>query len=294
MNILIVDDEAAQRNMLKGFLEKNGYNVLTAANGLEAIDIFRQKNVGLVILDNRMPGKQGDEVLKEMKSINPMARAFMITAYSDVNTAVSVMKLGADEYIEKPVDLPDLLEKIRALEKDMTRDEDVVAVEETLQENQLPLKIIAESPAMKEVISMVRRVAESPFAVLIQGETGTGKELVARLIHLLSNRRDNPFIVVNCAAIPENLFESELFGHVKGAFTNAVSTRKGRIELADKGTVFLDEIGEMPASLQPKLLRCLQENVITPVGSEKSLNVDVRFVSATNRTLKKMCEENST
>ena len=290
MNILIVDDEATQREMLKGFLENNDYKVFTAANGEEAIEIFIRQLIHLVILDNRMPGKSGDEVLKEIKSINPLVRAFMITAYSDVSTAVTVMKLGADEFIEKPVDLPQILAKIRRVENNMARDEDVTTVEEILREGPLPLKIIAKSQPMKEVISMACRVAKSPFAVLIQGETGTGKELIAKLIHLLSSRKDNPFIVVNCAAIPENLFESELFGHEKGAFTNALNKRKGRFELAHKGTLFLDEIGEMPMALQPKLLRSLQESIINRVGSETDTEVDVRLISATNRTLKKMCE----
>jgi DNA-binding NtrC family response regulator len=292
MNILIVDDEAVQRNLLKGFLENNGYRVLCAENGEKAVEIFRNRLIHLVILDNRMPGKSGDEVLREIKEINPLVRAFMITAYSDVNTAVTVMKLGADEYIEKPVDLPELLEKIKAVENSMAQDNDVAEVEEILRQDPLPLKITAESPLMKEVISMACRVSKSPFAVLIQGETGTGKELIAKLIHLLSNRKDNPFIVANCAAIPENLFESELFGHEKGAFTNAVSRRKGRFELAHNGTLFLDEIGELPGSLQPKLLRSLQENIITRVGSETDTEVNVRLISATNRTLKKMCETN--
>ncbi len=291
MNILIVDDEAIQRDMLRGFLENKGYTILSASNGKEALKLFEREYVHLVILDKRMPGLTGDEVLEKMKALNPMVRAFMITAYSDVNTAVSVMKLGADEYLEKPVDLPTLLEKIHCVEQQIAMDEDVAAVEETVDESPLPLKIVAKSQAMKEVLSLVRRIAKSPFSVLIQGETGTGKELVARLIHLLSKRRDNPFIEVNCAAIPDNLFESELFGHEKGAFTGAVNMRRGRFELAHGGTLFLDEIGEMPVSLQPKLLRSLQENKISRVGSETNMDLDVRLISATNRILKTMCDE---
>ncbi|MBW2184077.1 MAG: sigma-54-dependent Fis family transcriptional regulator, partial [Deltaproteobacteria bacterium] len=298
MKILIVDDEAMQRNVLSGFLKNKGYNVLTAADGREALKIFEREAVHLVIMDYKMPGLTGDEVLEKMKAINPMIRSIMITAYGNVNTAVTLMKLGAEEFFEKPVDLPVLLEKIQQIEQQIAVNDDLTEVEEILEETPLPLKIIAGSPAMREVISLARRMAESSFSVLIQGETGTGKELIARLIHLiarlihlLSSRRDNPFLELNCAAIPENLFESELFGHEKGAFTGATNRRRGRFELAHGGTLFLDEIGEMPLSLQPKLLRVLQEKRISRVGSEADINVDVRLISATNRDLKKMCEE---
>ena len=291
MKILIVDDDSTQRELLRGFLDKQGYPTLTAANGHEALQLFQREQVQLVLLDHRMPGLTGDEVLEKMKAANPMVRAIMITAYGDVNTAVTVMKLGADEFLEKPVNLTLLLENIQHMEQQMVVDEDVAAVEETVQEGPLPLKILAESPAMKEVLSLSRRVAESPWSVLIQGETGTGKELVTRLIHLLSPRRDNPFITVNCAAIPENLFESELFGHEKGAFTGAVRRRRGRFELANGGTLFLDEIGEIPLVLQSKLLRALEEKRISRVGSEGEVPVDVRIVSATNRDLKRMADE---
>ena len=291
MKILIVDDDSTQRELLRGFLDKQGYPTLTAANGHEALQLFQREQVQLVLLDHRMPGLTGDEVLEKMKAANPMVRAIMITAYGDVNTAVTVMKLGADEFLEKPVNLTLLLEKIQHMEQQMAVDEDVDAVEETVQEGPLPLKILAESPAMKEVLSLSRRVAESPWSVLIQGETGTGKELVTRLIHLLSPRRDHPFITVNCAAIPENLFESELFGHEKGAFTGAVRRRRGRFELANGGTLFLDEIGEIPLVLQSKLLRALEEKRISRVGSEGEVPVDVRIVSATNRDLKRMAGE---
>lgn len=291
MKILIVDDDFTQRELLRGFLDKQGYTTLTAANGHEALQLFQREQVQLVLLDHRMPGLAGDEVLEKMKAVNPMVRAIMITAYGDVNTAVTVMKLGADEFLEKPVNLTLLLKNIQHIEQQMVVDEDVAAVEETAQEGPLPLKILAESPAMKEVLSLSRRVAESPWSVLIQGETGTGKELIARLIHLLSPRRDNPFITENCAAIPENLFESELFGHERGAFTGAVRRRLGRFELANGGTLFLDEIGEIPLILQSKLLRALEEKRISRVGSEGEVPVDVRIVSATNRDLKRMAGE---
>ncbi len=291
MKILIVDDEPDQREILRGFLEKQGYDVLCAADGQEAVTLFKREPVQLVLLDHRMPGMKGDEVLKILKEINPLIRVIMITAYGAVNTAVKVMKLGADDFLEKPVDLSSLLEKIQILEQKISIDEDVHAVEDSVSLSSLPINIVAESPEMKAVLSMAHRVADTPWTVLIKGETGTGKELLARLIHLLSPRNDGPFIEVNCAAIPENLFESELFGHEKGAFTGAVARRRGRFEMARSGTLFLDEIGELPLPLQPKLLRALQEKRISRVGSEKDIETDVRVVAATNRDLKRLTEE---
>lgn len=291
MTVLVVDDDPVQRELLTGFLEKQGLKVFSAPNGEEGLRIFLKEPIRVVLLDQRMPGASGDQVLKAMKEANPMARIIMVTAYADVNTAVGAMKHGADEFLEKPLDLTLLLERINALEGDMGVDEDAAFVEENLDLVPLPFKVIARSPAMKKVLSSVRRVAETDWPVLIDGETGTGKEVMARLIHHLSLRRDHPFVDLNCAAIPENLFESELFGHEKGAFTGAVSERKGRFEIADGGSLFLDEIGEMPLLLQPKLLRVIQEKRISRVGSEKSLPVNVRLISATNKNLKQTADE---
>ena len=290
MKILIADDDALQRELLKGFLENQGYETLTASDGLEALVLFEREPVQLVLLDQKMPGLTGEEALKKMKAMNPMVQAIMITAYGDLNTAVTVLKLGAGDFLEKPVDLSLLLEKIRQIEQGMAVDEDVAVVEKAVEEGPLPLKMIAESPEMKNIISLIRRVAESPWPVLVFGETGTGKELAAHLIHLLSPRDASLFIEVNCSAIPENLFESELFGHVKGAFTGALKNRRGRFELASGGTLLLDEIGEMPLVLQPKLLRALQDGKITRVGGEEDIRVDVRLVTSTNRDLKQMVE----
>ena len=229
----------------------------------------------------------GDEVLARMKEMNPFIRAIMITAYGAVKTAVNVMRLGADDFLEKPVDLSELLEKIHRIEQDVFVAEDTDHVTEVIEQEDLPLRIIGNSSSMKELLSMVRRVAGTPWSVLIQGETGTGKELIARLIHEISQRKGGPFTEVNCAAVPENLFESELFGHEKGSFTGASSQRKGRFELSQGGTLFLDEIGELPINLQAKLLRALQEKKISRVGSEKEIEIDVRVFAATNRDLKK-------
>ncbi len=291
MKILVVDDDATQRELLKGFLVKQGYETLTAQDGSEALKLFEREPVHLVLLDHRMPGLTGEVVLEKMKAINPAARVIMITAFGDVDMAVKVLKLGASEFLEKPVNLSVLLKTIQQMEQQVAVDEDVAVVEAAMEEVPLPLKIMAESQVMKEVLSLARRVAQSQWPVLVVGETGTGKQLVAQLIHLLSPRRDAPFIVVNCAAIPENLFESELFGHVKGAFTGASNHRRGRFELAHGGSLMLDEIGEMPLSLQPKLLRTLQEGKINRVGSEEENDVDIRLVAATNRNLKKMVDE---
>jgi len=291
MKILIVDDDPSQRELLEGFLENQGYATLTAPDGPEALRLFGREPVQLILLDYRMPGLGGDAVLEKMKQMNPMVRIIMITAFGDVDTAVTAMKLGAHEFLEKPVDLSVLLKIIQQTEQEIAVDEDVTVVKEAMEEGPLPLRVIAESQAMKDVLSLVRRVAASRWPVLVAGETGTGKQLAAHLIHLLSPRSDGPFNVVNCAAIPEKLFESELFGHLKGSFTGASNSRRGRFELAHGGTLMLDEIGEMPPSLQPKLLRAIQEGKISRVGSEEENDVDVRLISASNRDLKKMVHE---
>ncbi len=290
MNILIADDDALQRELLHGFLEKQGYRVFSAGDGLEALQIFRREPVQLALLDHRMPGLTGDQALAAMKTLNPLIRAIMITAYGEVETAVRVMKLGADDFLEKPIDLTRLLEKIQGLEQTLAVAEDVAEVCQEVADAALPLAMVGDSLAMREVFSLVRRVAETPWSVLIRGETGTGKELIARLLHLLSPQRAAPFVEVNCAAIPETLFESELFGHERGAFTGAARQRRGRFELAQGGTLFLDEVGELPPPLQAKLLRALQEKRISRVGGEQDILVDARVVAATNRDLRQMVE----
>ena len=293
MNILILDDEKMQRDLLQGFLEKQGYRVLTAADGSSGLSLFMEHPVELVLLDHRMPDMNGDEVLARMKEINPGVRTIMITAFAAVDMAVRVMQLGADDFLEKPVDLEELLTRIRAIEDELLVAGDVEAVEQSLQMEPLPVRLVGRSQAIQNVLSIVRRAAPAPWTVLVRGETGTGKELVARLIHMLSPRKDKPFIELNCAAVPENLFESELFGHEKGAFTGAAARRRGVFELADGGTLFLDEIGELPPAMQAKLLRALQENTISRVGSEKPISVDVRIVAATNRDLKAMVDQHT-
>ncbi len=288
MHILIVDDEQLQRNLLAGFLVKQGYTITEAATGEEAIHAFRQLPIDLVLLDHRLPDLHGDAVLAELKRINPLVRVIMITAYGAVDTAVRVMQLGADDFLEKPVDLTHLLKQIQTIEEGLYIARDVAQVEKVINTTDLPVRIVAASPAMQQVISLVMRAAPSPWTVLIQGETGTGKELIARLLHLLSPRKAGPFIPLNCAAVPEGLFESELFGHEKGAFTGAVSRRRGVFEQAHQGTLLLDEVGELPMMVQAKLLRALQERSIQRVGGEQFVPVDVRVLAATNRDLKQM------
>lgn len=292
MKILVVDDEKMQREMLGDFLKKQGYEVTSAQNGNEALTRFSELPFQLVLVDHLMPDMTGDMVLEKMKAVNPLVRSIMITAYGSVDTAVKVMKLGADDFLEKPVDLMQLLEKIRSIEQSSAVEEEAEGIVEAFESAELPINVIGSSEAMKEVFSLASRIAATEWTALIKGETGTGKELIARLIHLLSARCDGPFIEVNCAAIPENLFESELFGHEKGAFTGAVSDRRGRFELAAGGSLFLDEVGELPLNLQAKLLRALQDKKITRVGSEKEIPVDVRVLAATNRDLKQMAQEN--
>ncbi len=291
MNILIVDDEEMQRSMLQGFFTKLDYTVYTAGSGQEALGVFVEKPIDLVLLDHRMTDMNGDEVLARMKSADPLIRAIMITAYGAVDTAVKVMRLGADDFLEKPVDLELLLDKVREIEEEIIVAEEAQNVNDTIDTEQLPIQIIGESKPMQNVLSMAQRSAPTPWTVLIHGETGTGKELIGRLIHGLSPRKNGSFIELNCAAVPETLFESELFGHERGAFTGASSRRKGLLEQANGGTLFLDEVGEIPLTMQPKLLRALQEKAIIRVGGTEKIHIDIRVVAATNRNLKKMVEE---
>jgi two-component system response regulator AtoC len=287
-----VDDEPDQRALLRRFLEKKGYGrIVEAGNAAEALKRFAELPVSLVLLDHRMPDMNGDELLERMREIHPLFHAIMITAYGAVDVAVRVMKLGAVDFFEKPVDLSLLLEKIQEVEGRVAVAEDVEAVAEAAAEAPLPVNLVGDGPAMRETLSLVRRVAPTPWPVLIRGETGTGKELIARLVHMLGPAPDGPFEAVNCGAIPENLFESELFGHEKGAFTGASGARRGRFETANGGALFLDEVGELPLSLQPKLLRALQDGRIRRVGGEREIGVNVRVVAATHRDLREMAAE---
>ncbi len=283
--ILVVDDEGPQRELICGYLKKQGYDVFAAANGEQALKQFQQEPLELILTDQRMPGLSGLDLLKAARAINPETNVIVMTAYGNIETAVEAMKEGAADYLTKPVNLEELSQRIQRIKERQQLYAENKELREELGQRHRIEGIIGESGQMLEVISLVRRVASSEATVLIRGESGTGKELIAKAIHYASPRTRRPLIRVNCAALPENLLESELFGHERGAFTGAVAARKGRFELADGGTLFLDEIGDLPPHLQAKLLRVLQEKEFERVGSSKPLSVNVRVLSATHRDL---------
>jgi two-component system NtrC family response regulator len=289
--ILIADDEQVQREMLEGFLVKQGYGVGIAADGSQALEKFKGGAFDLVLTDYRMPGMDGVQLLKALKRLNPEVMVVVLTAFGTVGTAVAAMKEGAYDYLNKPIDLDELLLLIQRVEKEVGLSRENRELREQLREKFKVDFIISASRRMEEALNLVKRVASSPATVLILGESGTGKELIARAIHYSSPRAEKPLVKVNCAALPENLLESELFGHEKGAFTGAVGRRIGRFEQADQGTVFLDEIGDLSPSLQSKLLRVLQEKEFERVGSSQTLKVDVRVIAATNRNLEEAIQK---
>lgn len=288
--ILIVEDEAAIRRVLSKILseEDKSYEIEEACNGEEAIEKIKKIDFDLILCDIKMPKKDGLEVLLETKELKPETRVVMISGHGDLDTAVQAMKLGAFDYISKPPDLNRLLNTVRnSLEtKDKNLSETKIEKKETKKKQSLDFHMIGESEPIKKIKEMIDKVAPTDVRVLITGANGSGKELVARALHLGSERASFPMIEVNCAAIPSELIESELFGHIKGSFTSAVKDRIGKFEAADKGTIFLDEIGDMSLSAQAKVLRALQEKRITKVGSEKDIPVDVRVIAATNKDLK--------
>lgn len=288
--ILIVEDEAAIRRVLSKILseEDKSYEIEEACNGEEAIEKIKKIDFDLILCDIKMPKKDGLEVLLETKELKPETRVVMISGHGDLDTAVQAMKLGAFDYISKPPDLNRLLNTVRnSLEtKDKNLSETKIEKKEIKKKQSLDFHMIGESEPIKKIKEMIDKVAPTDVRVLITGANGSGKELVARALHLGSERASFPMIEVNCAAIPSELIESELFGHIKGSFTSAVKDRIGKFEAADKGTIFLDEIGDMSLSAQAKVLRALQEKRITKVGSEKDIPVDVRVIAATNKDLK--------
>ncbi len=287
-SILVVDDEPPQLELIGGFLKKQGFEVTLAESGEKALQIFRRESFDLVLTDQRMPNLSGLDLLKAVRAVNPETPVIVVTAYGSIETAVSAIKAGATDYLTKPLNLDELLhriEKVREHHRLVLENRDL---REELGERHRIEGIIGESGRMLEVFSLVRRVAPSEATVLIRGESGTGKELIAKAIHFASPRASGPLVKVNCAALPETLLESELFGHEKGAFTGALVTRKGRFEVASGGTIFLDEIGDLPTHLQAKLLRVLQEREFERVGSSKPISIDVRILAATHRDLERL------
>jgi DNA-binding NtrC family response regulator len=284
-NVLVVDDEPKLCDLLASALSQNGVTVFTAGNGLHALKVLEAENIDLVISDWRMPGMDGPQLLAEIKSRFPQLPVIVMTAYSTVKNAVQSMRNGAYDYIAKPFDIDELdITVSKALQfRDILKDNQRMRAE--LDEHQQIDSLIGDSPTFRRVLQAIDSVRDSNATILLTGESGTGKEMVARAIHKHGNRADKPFVAVNCAAIPEGLLESEMFGHRKGAFTGAVADRVGRFMQADQGTLFLDEIGEMPLALQAKILRALQERVIEPVGDPRERKVDVRVIAATNKNL---------
>jgi DNA-binding NtrC family response regulator len=284
-NILVVDDEPKLCDLLASALSQNDITVFTASNGLHALKVLEAEDIDLVISDWRMPGMDGPQLLAEIKNRFPHLPVIVMTAYSTVKNAVQSMRNGAFDYIAKPFDIDELdITVSKALQfRDILKDNQRMRAE--LDEHQQIESLIGDSPNFRRVLHAIDSVRESNATILLTGESGTGKEMVARAIHKHGNRADKPFVAVNCAAIPEGLLESEMFGHRKGAFTGAVADRVGRFMQADKGTLFLDEIGEMPLALQAKILRALQERVIEPVGDPRERKVDVRVIAATNKDL---------
>ncbi len=284
--ILIVDDEPNYRLILSEVLKDEGYEVFTAESGEAAMKVIRETDLDLVITDMLMPGIDGMELLNEVKIFDPDLPVIMITAFGEVEKAVAAMQAGAFNYLTKPFNNDELLVSMNKAIDHYSLVRENVRLKGEVSTLYNFSNMIAKDEKMQQVFSLIQKVAPTTASVLITGESGTGKELVARAIHFNSPRREAPLISLNCAGLPEHLLESELFGHEKGAFTGAVALRKGRFELADGGTIFLDEIGEMPLNLQAKLLRVLQEKAFERLGGSKTLQVDVRIVAATNKELK--------
>lgn len=291
LSVCVIDDDKSQREALKDFLRDIGCSVRTFANGKSCIESIKENNTDVVITDYRMPGLSGIETLERIKEINPEIQVIIVTAYGTIENAVKAMKLGAWDYITKPIEMDELEVKLERIKEHQTLVKENELLKEKMELLEPDTDIIYRSKKMEKIINLIARISRRKSSVLVEGETGTGKELVARTIHNLSDRQDGSFVAVNCAAIPENLFESELFGHEKGAFTGADSQRKGRFEIANKGTLFLDEVSEIPLNIQVKLLRVLQEKEFQRVGSSETHSTDVRIISATNRDLKEMVDQ---
>jgi two-component system nitrogen regulation response regulator NtrX len=280
--ILVIDDEQGIRAALGQLLEFEGYEVHTIPNATDGITEYQKWKPHLVFLDVKMAGMDGMEALKKIRELDPTATVVMISGHATIRTAVEATQLGAYEILEKPLDTDRILVMLRNALSHLDLQEENARLKQSID---APFEIVGKTPVMRMLMEKIEKVAATPARVLITGENGTGKELVARALHRMSPRAAKPFVEVNCAAIPGELIESELFGHMKGSFTGAISDRAGKFEQANKGTLFLDEIGDMSLAAQAKVLRVLQDNVITRIGGSKPISVDVRVIAATNKTL---------
>lgn len=284
--ILVVDDEVLMRNFLAEALKRKGLEAVAVENGTKALNLLKEQSFDLVITDMKMPGITGMEVLKAVKELSPSTLVIVVTAFGTIENAVEAMQHGAFHYLIKPFSLESLMANVEKANQHVALVEENHYLREQVVSNPIGRPVIAESAAMKKILQDVQQVAKSNANVFINGETGTGKEVIAHLVHYSSPRASRPFIKVNCAAVPEALVESEFFGHEKGAFTGAASKRLGRFELADKGSLLLDEITEIPLALQAKLLRVTQEQEFERVGGSKPIKVDVRLISTSNRDMR--------
>ena len=289
--ILVTDDERIVRESLRDWLENVGYKVIIAGSGEEALRIIKQKKIKIMLADLIMPGIDGIELMKEAKKIVPTIATVIITAYGSVQTAISAIREGAHDYIEKPF-CPEKVELlINNLVEHQHLIEENISLRRKIEDRYNFEGIIAKSPKMLKIFELIKMVAPTSATILIIGKTGTGKEVIARAIHHQSPRRNKPFIATSCAALPESLLESEIFGHEKGSFTGAVERKKGKFEAGDQGTLFLDEIGEINANTQIHLLRAIEEKKITRVGGNEEIDVDVRVHAATNRNFKNIVKQ---
>ncbi|MCK9228261.1 MAG: sigma-54 dependent transcriptional regulator [Syntrophorhabdaceae bacterium] len=293
VGILVVEDEQSQRSLLAGLLKKEGYTVDEAEDGAMAYGLLQKGIFEIVLLDYRLPDTDGLTLLKKIKELNPSTEIVMITAFGSIENAVGALKAGASEYLTKPIDLDDLLFKLRKIEEKTYLIRENQVLRETLRDRFKSEEFVYQSEKMHEVSSLVVRIAKTDSTCIISGESGVGKEVVLNMVHALSERKNFPLVKVNCAAIPETLLESELFGYEKGAFTGAYQRKPGKFELANKGTIFLDEIGDIPLVLQSKLLRVIQEKEIEHLGGARPIKVDVRIIAATNRNLEEEVRKGS-
>ncbi len=285
LSLLIVDDDEAFRNVVKDRFSRRGYHAVLAANGNEAISLSQKNNFDIALVDIKMPEMDGIELLKQLKSERPNIEVIILTGHATIDTAIDAIKLGAYHYLAKPCKLAELEVVVQKAHEKQLLSQQNILLREVIQRNLGTTEIIGNSKEIEDVRATIRKVADLQSPVLIEGKSGTGKELVSKALHINSVRADNPFIAVNCASLNENLLESELFGHEKGSFTGAIKEKRGLFEVADGGTLFIDELGEMSPRIQAKLLRVLEGEDFRPLGSVKSISVNVRIVAATNKDL---------